>query len=225
MGSIPESPPPLVTGDKLSRDEFLRRWEAHPEIKFAELIGGVVYMPSPLSRDHGVVDSRVGTWLGVYSAWTPGTESGNNATTLMLEQAPQPEVYLRILPEHGGKSGMAGKYVQGAAELLTEVSLSSASYDLHEKLQLYEEARVQEYVAVLVEERAIRWHILSGDRFTQLASGDDGIYRSIVFPGLWLDGSALLSGDMRRVLAVLQQGLATPEHAAFGRRLAAAKKP
>src|SRR6516225_9664816 len=130
MGSIPESPPPLVTGDKLSRDEFLRRWEAHPEIKFAELIGGVVYMPSPLSRDHGVVDSRVGTWLGVYSAWTPGTESGNNATTLMLEQAPQPEVYLRILPEHGGKSGMAGKYVQGAAELLTEVSLSSASYDL-----------------------------------------------------------------------------------------------
>ena len=35
--------PPLVAGDRLTRDEFLRRWAAHPEIKIAELLGGLVY--------------------------------------------------------------------------------------------------------------------------------------------------------------------------------------
>jgi hypothetical protein len=49
------------------------------------------------------------------------------------------------------------------------------------------------------------------------ASG--GIIRSEVFPGLWLAPAALLAGDLLRVLAVLQQGLASPEHAAFAAAL------
>ena len=36
-----------------------------------------------------------------------------------------------------------------------------------------------------------------------------------VFPGLWLDPAALIRGDLAHALKVLQQGLATPEHAAF----------
>ena len=118
------TPPPFERGDKLTRDEFMRRWEQHPEIKFAELIGGIVYMPSPLSREHGKSDNRVCGWLWVYHAHTPGTEAGNNTTTLMLADAPQPDGYLRILPEYGGRSGDEGIYVSGAPELLTEVSLS-----------------------------------------------------------------------------------------------------
>jgi hypothetical protein len=67
-----ESVPPLAAGDRLTREEFLRRWEAHPEIKKAELIGGIVYMSSPVSVDHGDMDNHVTTWLGVYAAGTPG---------------------------------------------------------------------------------------------------------------------------------------------------------
>ncbi|HEX7379856.1 MAG TPA: hypothetical protein VF278_22210, partial [Pirellulales bacterium] len=57
--------PPLRAGDELTREEFLRRWEADPTIKFAELIGGTVYMPSPVSAEHGGMDGHVGAWLSV----------------------------------------------------------------------------------------------------------------------------------------------------------------
>jgi hypothetical protein len=95
---------PLQPGDRLSRAEFLSIWEQHPEIKFAELIGGIVYMPSPLSRKHGTTDTGAAGWLWVYHAHTPGIEAGSNVTTLMAEdETPQPDDYLRILPEYGGR--------------------------------------------------------------------------------------------------------------------------
>src|SRR5262249_30285108 len=145
--------------DTLTTDEFMRRWEAHPEIKFAELIGGLVFMPSPLSVDHGESDIDVGTWLGVYKAATPGTAGGTNTTTFLLDAVPQPDLYLRILPEFGGGSWVENRYLHGIPELLTEVSGSSASYDLHQKLDLYEAAKVPEYLVVLVYEPEIRWHV------------------------------------------------------------------
>src|ERR1700681_447927 len=116
MSTVEQEIPPLVRGDKLTRDEFLRRWEAMPKVKFAELIGGIVYMPSPLSRGHGVPDTRVACWLGTYAAFTPGCEAANNVTWLMREDSPQPDVYLRLLPEHGGQSRNAGPYAEGAPE-------------------------------------------------------------------------------------------------------------
>src|SRR5438477_8288659 len=102
MATVEEAIEPLIAGDRMTRDEFLRRWEAMPHVKRAELIGGIVYMPSPLSRKHGVTDTHVGAWLGVYVASTPGCEAGSNATWLMLEDSPQPDHDLRILPEYGG---------------------------------------------------------------------------------------------------------------------------
>jgi len=71
MATVEQPVPPLPAGTRLSREEFMRRWEAHPEIKCAELIGGIVYMPSPVSWDHGKTDGDAGTWLGHYKAWTP----------------------------------------------------------------------------------------------------------------------------------------------------------
>src|SRR5947207_1047496 len=105
--------PPLEFGDSLSLDEFIRRWEAHPEIKFAELIGGMVYMPSPLAFEHGMNESDVGTWLGVYKAFTPGTAASKNATTYLLGNAPQPDSSLLILPEFGGRTRRVYKYIGG----------------------------------------------------------------------------------------------------------------
>ena len=220
MSTVEQEVPPLVAGDKLTRDEFLRRWDAMPKVKFAELIGGVVYIPSPLSRDHGVPDSCVAGWLSYYAAFTIGCEAGNNTTWLMREDSPQPDIYLRLLPEHGGQSETAGPYPQGAPEFLAEICLSSTAHDLHEKFDLYQAAGVREYLAVLVREQEVRWHRLIDGVFRVVAADADGVLRSAVFPGLWLDAGALLAGDMAQVFAVLTEGLNTPEHGEFAARSA-----
>lgn len=221
------SPPvrPLQPGDRLSRAEFLSIWEEHPEIKFAELIGGIVYMPSPLTRQHSVTDGHTATWIGVYHAHTPGTEAGCNATTLMADdETPQPDDYLRILPEYGGRSRNEGKYVGGSPELIAEICVTSASYDLNQKLDLYQREGVLEYVAILMHEQEIRWHRLTLKGYKLMSPTPGMIWKSKVFPGLWLDGKAMLAGNAAEVLASLQKGLATPEHAAFVQKLAKRKK-
>jgi Uma2 family endonuclease len=219
MATVGHLVPPLVAGDKLSREEFLSRWEAHPEIMKAELIGGIVYMPSPVTIEHGDSEGAVGTWLGVYSAATPGTASGHNTTSFVIDDCPQPDVNLRILPECGGASREEGKYLHGAPELLAEICRSSSSYDLHQKLDLYQAAGVQEYLAMLLFEREVRWHALEDGIYQVLPADPDGIWRSRIFPGLWLDGRALLAGDIAQVLATLQAGIASPAHQAFVDRL------
>lgn len=216
--------PPLQRGDTLTRDEFLRRWEMHPEIKFAELIGGIVYMPSPTTFLHGETDGDLGTVFGLYAANTEGLKSGRNSTTLMEDDSPQPDDYLRILPEYGGAVQIEGNYLRGPAELIGEICVSSASYDLNQKLDLYEKAGVQEYVAVLMREKEIRWHRLGKNGYQLLASDGKMIFKSIVFPGLWLDGKALLTGDTAKLIKTLQRGLRSPEHAAFVKKLAKRKK-
>ena len=153
MSTVEQEVPPLVAGDFLSRAEFLRRWEAMPQVKRAELIRGVVYMPSPVSWQHGDVEQNLGGWLMAYKIATPGCAGANNATWLMGEgNAPQPDVSLRIRPEYGGPSRMSGRFPSGAPEFLAEVCLSRTAYDLHQKLEVYREAGVQEYLAVLVQE-------------------------------------------------------------------------
>jgi Uma2 family endonuclease len=216
--------PPLMMGDNLARAEFLRRWEAMPQLKKAELIGGIVYMPSPTSWEHGRADNIIGTWLGVFSTSSPGLESGTNATWLMLEDSPQPDQFLRILPEFGGKSGEQKGYPLGAPEFVAEVCVSSMSYDLHQKLQLYQKAGVDEYLAVVTYDQEIRWHRLVKGAYRLVPHPADGVWRSRNFPGLWLNETALFEGDMRRVLSTLAKGKRSPEHKAFVAQLAARRK-
>jgi hypothetical protein len=213
----------LRAGQRLTREEFLRRWEAMPEVKFAELINGVVYMPSPQTSDHGRTENEVDTWLGTYRAYTPGCDSGSQSTWLMLQSAPQPDSYLWILPEHGGQSGIQGKYHIGAPDLAAEICLSSADYDLSVKKRLYQDAGAQEYVAFLVEEEEIRWHRLIKGIYELCPPTSRGIFRSRMFPGLWLDGPALWKHDLARVLQTLERGLHSAEHAAFVKALASRK--
>src|SRR5262245_8818306 len=97
-------PPPLETGDRLSREEFERRYKAMPDLKKAELIEGVVYVPSPVSlRRHGGPNADLVTWPGNYRANTPGVLTGDNTTArLDLANIPQPDALLLIDPEFGG---------------------------------------------------------------------------------------------------------------------------
>jgi hypothetical protein len=215
MATVVERVPPLDFGDKLTPEEFLRRWEAHPEIKRAELIGGMVFISSPISIEHGDMEANVGGWVYLYTAATPGTISGNATTTYLLDDVPQPDVNLRILPEYGGTSWEEDSYLHGTPELLAEISRSSSAYDLHVKLDLYQSAKIPEYLAVLLYEQEIRWHILVDGEYQLLKPDADGVWRSGIFPGLWLDGKALLTGNRQQVSARLQQGLNSPEHGQF----------
>jgi Uma2 family endonuclease len=217
--------PPLENGDRLTRDEFERRYDAMPHVKKAELIEGVVHMPSPVRHTrHGRPHLLVGNWLGHYWAATPGVDAGDNSTLrLDLENEPQPDVFLMILPEHGGQARIgADDYVEGAPELIVEVAASSASYDLHDKLGAYQRCGVREYVVWRVLDRAVDWFVLREEVYERLAPSEDGVYRGELFPGLWLDVAALVSGDVAAVLRGVQEGLASPEHAEFVQRLQAA---
>src|SRR5207248_362002 len=122
--------PPLVAGDRLTRDEFERRYETMPDVKKAELIEGVVYMPSPVRVDaHASPHAELLAWLGHYKAFTPGVQVGGNGTVrLDLDNEPQPDAFLRIFPEFGGQSKTVEGFVEGAPELVVEVSVSTASY-------------------------------------------------------------------------------------------------
>jgi Uma2 family endonuclease len=208
--------PPLRNGDHLTRDEFERRYAAMPHVKKAELIEGVVHMPSPVTADeHGEPHFDLNGWLFVYRAHTPLVRGGDNSTLrLDLDNEPQPDGYLRLLPERGGQARLVDGYVSGAPELVAEIAASSASYDLHEKLDAYRRNGVREYIVWRVWDAEIDWFVLRTGRYERLPLAD-GIYKSEVFPGLWLDSAAVLGGDMARVLEVLQQGLASTEHAAF----------
>jgi Uma2 family endonuclease len=214
--------PPLEAGQCLDRATFHARYEAMPPDTRAELIGGVVYMPSPSSLSHGNLDSRVTYWLGHYWRWTPGVEAPSNASVLLDDRAePQPDVLLRILPAYGGQSRDEGKYIGGAPELIVEVAVASRKIDLGPKFEDYRRAGVGEYVVAALDPDEVRWFVRREERLEPLAPGPDGVFRSEVFPGLWLDPGALLNGDMGRLVATLDQGLATPEHAEFVARLAA----
>ncbi len=218
--------PPLQTGDRLTRAEFERRYQAMPPQTRAELIEGVVYlMASPVNwSDHSTPHIKIATWLGVFISQTPGTDAGDNATIrLDAESEPQPDACLRIDQDCGGQSRLVAGYVEGAPELAVEVSASSVSYDLHDKRNAYRRNGVREYLVWRVWDRAIDWFVLREGRYDRLAPDADGCYRSEVFPGLWLDSKALLRNDLARVLAVLQQGLASSEHAAFVADLASRK--
>ncbi len=218
----PEAVPPLENGDVLTRVEFERRYEAMPHLKKAELIEGVVYVPSPVRhRYHGHQHTHMTGWLGQYEAHTPGVEASDNATVrLDLDNEPQPDVLLFIDPACGGQARIdADGYIEGAPELVAEVASSSASYDLHAKLRVYRRNGVREYIVWRVLDQEIDWFVLRAGQYERVPLDAEGLYRSEVFPGLWLDPAALLRGDLATVLAVVQHGLASPEHAAFATRL------
>jgi Uma2 family endonuclease len=215
--------PLLYAGDRLTVEEFRRRYEAMPELKKAELIEGVVYMTSAVRMDyHGAQSLRLAGWLFVYEAHTPGVQGGENVTVRLPAgvNEPQPDVCLRISPAHGGQSKSEEGYVAGGPEFVGEVTASTASYDLHDKLRAYEKNGIQEYLVWRVEDRAIDWFMLRGGKYRRLPVSKDHIYRSRVFPGLWLDAQAMIAGELRRVIEVLEQGIRSPQHAAFVKRLA-----
>jgi Uma2 family endonuclease len=217
--------PPLENGDTLTRAEFERRYHAMPRIKKAELIEGKVYMPSPVRRkNHSVPDNTIAGWLFNYSVATPGVSSANNGTVRLDEfNEPQPDADLRIEESCGGQSSVSeDDYLEGAPELVVEIAASSASHDLREKLAVYQRNGVREYIVWATFDQQVHWFELTSGAAHRLAEDENGVVRSQVFPGLWLNIPALLRNDRAELLQTLQQGLAADEHQAFVQQLAQA---
>ncbi|MBE7472732.1 MAG: Uma2 family endonuclease [Anaerolineae bacterium] len=215
---------PLHSGDRLSRAEFERRYQAHPENRKAELVEGVVYVSSPIRYEqHANPHFYIIGWLATYLAATPGVRGGDNATVrLDLENEPQPDALLRLEPALGGQSTITeDDYLEGAPELIVEVAASSASYDLYDKRRAYARNGVREYIVAQTYEQRIDWFVLREGVYEMLQPDEQGLLRSEVFPGLWLQPAALWAGDLATMLAVLQEGLASPEHVAFVEQLKA----
>ena len=217
---------PLENGDRLTRAEFERRYDAMPGLRKAELIEGEVYMPSPVRHGrHSHPHTRLVTWLGNFETDTPGVEAGDNGSIrLDLDNEPQPDGYLIIRPEHGGQARIsADDYIEGAPELVAEVASSSASYDLGKKLHAYRRNGVREYVIWRVLDGQVDWFVNREGQFELMPPAGDGILRSTVFPGLWLEPTALVGGNKAVVKEVLQRGLDSAEHADFVARLEQAR--
>jgi Uma2 family endonuclease len=217
--------PMLENGAAMDTPEFLRRYEARPDIKKAELVDGVVYlMASPVRyTQHSKPDGLVQGWMGVYASATPGVEHGTNPTVILgPKDSPQPDGMLCIARKSGGKTAPgADGYLQGPPELVVEIAASSTSLDMHKKLEAYRRAGVAEYLVWCTEDAELHWWRLDDNVYRPLVADKQGIARSRVFPGLVLDVKALLKHDGARVLAALKKGLKSREHAAFVKALRA----
>jgi Uma2 family endonuclease len=217
-----EATPPLEPGDRLTRVEFERRWEAMPDLKRAELIEGVVYMAAAVRyRRHGRPNHWITRLLVTYENHTPGVAGAENTSVRMdLDNMPQPDTLLLIEPPHSKTITVSDDdYLEGAPELIVEIASSSASYDLGVKLQAYRRNGVPEYLVWRVLDGDIDRFVLHEGKYIQQLPDEAGLIRSTMFPGLWLDTRALLGGNFPDALATLERGLATPEHEAFVRQL------
>jgi hypothetical protein len=213
--------PPLHNGDRLTAEEFERRYDAMPDLKKAELINGVVYMPPPVSfDDHSGPHFDLIGWLGLFRMATPGVHGGDNGTLrLPLNNRPQPDAFLIVHPSHRGQVQIVNGYIVGGPELVAEVAATSVNYDLTDKLDLYLLNNVREYVVWRVFDREIDWFVLRNGQYDRLELSPEGFFKSEVLPGLWLDRAALIRGDMARVAQIAQEGIASPEHATLTARL------
>lgn len=228
-GALSAKTPILRNGDHLSRIEFERRYELMPDVKKAELIEGVVYMPSRVPLSHAEPHAHVVGWLGYYSSKVTPLLGGISASVrLDLDNEPQPDALL-LLPEWAGSSARVDKddFVFGPPDFIAEVAANSASIDLHAKMNAYRRNGVKEYLVWRVEDGAIDWFELVEGRYEAMPVDENGRLRSKVFPGLWLDVAALLAGDLAKVFAAVDAGTATEEHKEFVRNLMelAAKQP
>lgn len=212
--------PPLQFGNRLTRAEFHRRYQAMPQLKKAELIEGAVFIPSLVSyQKHGKPHGFIMTCLGIYAAATPGLEFADNATVILdTENEVQLDALLR--KQHGASRINADGYLEGAPELIVEIAASTVSYDLHDKFRVYRRAQVQEYIVWRVLDDAIDWFYLDEDAYRRLSPNSAGVIQSQVFPGFHLALPSLLADNLAAVLQALQLGIESTAHRAFVEQLA-----
>ncbi len=227
----------LREGDRLTSDEFMRRYEETPEGFRAELISGVVavnrwfergpdgverIVPPITALYHGRPHTIALFAIAHYSFATEGVR-GSAAVTVILspiDSVAEPDALLRIDNEWDGSCHHGvDDFLHGPPELVVEIADTTAERDRGPKFDMYRRCGVQEYLVWSTREKRIEWFHHEDGEYVPLSADTDGILKSRVFPGLWLDPAAMIAGDMAKVLAVVQQGIASPEHANFVEKL------
>lgn len=210
--------PPLNNGDHLTLAEFERRYEARPDIKKAELIEGVVYVASPVSLLHAEIHANIMTVLSYYRAHTPGIRFADNVSLVLdADNEVQPDVCL--WRDREAMRPTAKNYLSGVPELVVEVAVSSAAYDLYEKKHVYRRNGVQEYLLLLAQEREMQWLALREGSYVALEADAAGVIRSQVFPGSALSPALFWANEFAQLLTLLQAEMATPAYVAFRQQL------
>jgi Uma2 family endonuclease len=211
---------PLHSGDVLSVAEFHRRYSQHPEIKQADLVEGVVYVSSPVYIAHSKAHGQIVFWAGSYLAFTPAIHMGDNQSVrLDNDNEVQPDVCLWLDEKQGGNVQISEDgFLLGAPDLVIEVAASSASYDLYQKRRVYQRSGVREYLVLVAYEEEARWFSLQDGVF-QPITAEDGVLRSRIFPGLWLNPDHIWAGDFAAMQALVQQGCQSAEHAEFIKKM------
>jgi Uma2 family endonuclease len=202
-----KSPVSLESGDRLTREEFHRRYLERPDIKKAELVEGVVYVASPVRYDrHAQPHFMIVGWLAGYVGLHPSVLPGGDNATVYLDgiNEVQPDAFLWRPDEPGGPRQTEDGYIVGPPQLVVEVAASSVSYDLHDKLEAYRRNGVREYVVWRVLDGAIDWLRLAEGAYVRIEPDAEGIVESEQFPGLRLDMPRMLAGDLPAVLARLR---------------------
>jgi len=206
-GAVPVVDPlPLENGDTMRSGEFLRRYEAMPEVKKAELVEGKVYMGSPVRADlHAEPDGLVHLWLATFALRHPIAKFYPNTTVVLdADNTFQPDAVMCLTPDHGGRTRINAKgHLTGAPELVVEIAASTVSLDAQEKLRVYRRCGVNEYLVWRTAENQFDWFVLESEEYQRQAPGTDGLLCSRAFAGLVLDVAALLARDGARVLAAL----------------------
>src|SRR5215212_10180786 len=201
MATRTEAPVSLEAGDCMTREEFHRRYLLRPDVKKAELIDGVVYVPSPVrSPHHSRPHALVVTWLGVYVTERPDIMLEDNATVYLdgrVEVQPDASLWR---PASGRVHETEDGYLEGAPQIIVEVAASSVSYDLHQKKEAYRRNGVGEYVVWRVLDRVIDWFRLQDGEYVRIAPDAGGIVESQQFPGLRLHVPSMLAGDLAAVV-------------------------
>lgn len=194
--------PELHNGDRMSGDEFMRRWEETPELKKAELIEGVVHLALLASNPHSAYEAFFGAWLTYYAvAAKQDLWIGSNPTLKLEGSVVQPDVALVR-----GRTSLKGGYLNEIPELVVEVCYSSKSYDLGQKLATYHSAGLRDHIAVLTQARRVEWRVITGAKCRLLHPTKNGILSSPNFPGLWLDTQALFPLHRQRLFAAIDRG-------------------
>jgi Uma2 family endonuclease len=196
----------LESGDHLTRKEFHRRYSARPDLKKAELVEGIVWVGCRVrALEHGQPHAAMAWWLGCYVANVPDVHAGVSATVILDDRNEvQPDV-LVWWPKLGGIRLNDDGYLEGAPPLIVEVAASSASYDLHSKMEAYRRNGVREYVVWRVLDEVIDWFHLREGEYVRVEPDDDGIVESANFAGLRLRVPSMLAGDAAGVLAALRK--------------------
>src|SRR6266511_1388774 len=122
----------LENGDQMTQAEFHLRYQASPDDEKFELVGGTVYMASPMRVLHSDFVIVLAAAFQSFRCATPGIKPLVGATTILGEDSePQPDLGLALSPEYGGQSrtNKAG-YLEGPPELLGEVAYSTRAIDL-----------------------------------------------------------------------------------------------